>query len=125
MPSLPAPKAEPVAPPPAPVQPPRAEPSPPQIASLPLPSAQPNASEAATTFVPAGPYYYYTVSAKEGAPAYETARAEGAPVTTFANATQLNVTAVSSDRRWLRVQTPDRKTVYVATAAVTMGARGR
>ena len=112
-----------VEPPPAVVPPPVAPA--PQVAALPPPAAQPNASAAAMGFVLSGPFYYYTVSPRAGAPAYPTPRAEGTPPYTFKEGTQLNVVAVSNDRLWLRVLTPERQTVYVSTTTVTMGARGR
>ena len=66
---------------------------------------------------------YYVVNARGGVPAFPTPAAEGPPLHTFADGTELKVVAVSADKRWLTVQVPGNKTGYVSSSFVTSGVR--
>jgi hypothetical protein len=90
------------------------------------PATQPPAPpsvQSATEFLPPARYSYYVVSAPQGAPAFAVPDGSGAPVQTFGDGKELSVTGISTDRRWLRVLTPQGQTAYVSSALVTVGAR--
>src|SRR5262249_8914999 len=80
---------------------------------------EPDVSEA---FLASG-QFYYVVNARGGAPAYASPTAEGTPLYTFRDATELKVVDVTLDRRWLKVVIPGERVGFVASSIVTSGVR--
>ena len=116
--SLPTPAPAPVPQQLANLAPPPALPS-----AIPSTEPRPDAPDVSDAFT-ASLHYYYVVNSRGGAPAYVSASAEGTPLYTFPDATELKVANVSADKRWLTVAIPGgNRTGFVSTAIVTSGLR--
>jgi hypothetical protein len=107
---VPAPAPQPAIPPPPPPMP------------APDVGPRPDLPDVSDSFM-ASLQMYYVVNARAGAPAFPLPTAEGPPLYTFPDGTELKVLAVSADKRWLTVQLAGNKTGYVSSAIVTSGVR--
>ena len=91
-------------------------------ADEPTPGSRQGDVDVLQAFIPSA-QYYYIVNARNGAPAFPAPRAEGTPLYTFNDSTELNVMTVDADKQWLKVRLPDGRLGFVSTSVVTTGAR--